>query len=197
MCPSGKLCLLLYCWLVPQCWLYGQWLACFTPKRSYPVSLSAVRCSSQPCWGNLKTQPLATLPEMAHPAHRLAFTLADLHQSACRLVELRPGCIVTYRLLREVHRLPSDDPLLAQAKDATENSKWVNQLNGSQLPDGSWGRFRSKDTKTKTMFRTTEAAIDRAFALGLEPGEGCLARVQHYIMEVLRGEAHITDRRER
>ena len=47
------------------------------------------------------------------------------------------------------------------------------------------------------MFRTTEEAIDRAFALGLEPGEGCLSRVGQYIMEVLRGEEHFTDRIER
>jgi hypothetical protein len=134
---------------------------------------------------------------MTLTAHQLAFSLADLHQSASQLLELRPGCIVTYRLLREVLRPPPDDPLLAQAKDAAVNSKWVNQLNESQLPDGSWGRFHSQDTRKKTVFRTTEAAIDRAFALGLEPREGCLARVQHYIMEVLRGEEHITDRKEK
>jgi hypothetical protein len=126
-----------------------------------------------------------------------SFTLVDVHQAARALLELSPGSIVTCRLLREVLRVPSDDPQLAQASAAASDSLWTRQLDESQLPDGSWGRFHSQDTKQKTLFRTTEVAIDRAFALGLEPGVGCLARVQGYILEVLGGEAHITDRTEK
>lgn len=69
----------------------------------------------------------------------------------------------------------------------------MHQLEDSQLPDGSWGRFYSQDTKKKTMFRTTEEAIDRVFALGLEPGEGVLTSVSQYIQDVLHGDAQITD----
>ena len=89
--------------------------------------------------------------------------------------------------------MPSDDPELVGVKKAALQAKWVRQLNDSQLPDGSWGRFHSQDTKKKTVFRTTEEAIDRAFALGLEPDEGLLKRVSLYCRQVLDGEAKITD----
>ena len=82
-------------------------------------------------------------------------------------------------------------------KNAALQSKWVRQLEDAQLPDGSWGRFHSQDTKKKTVFRTTEEAIDRAFALGLEPGDGLLTRVSQYIQNVLDGDAQITDRDEK
>ena len=59
------------------------------------------------------------------------------------------------------------------------------------------GRFHSQDTKKKTAFRTTEEAIDRAFALGLEPGDGVLTLASQYIHDVLHGDAQITDRTEK
>ena len=73
----------------------------------------------------------------------------------------------------------------------------MHQLEESQLPDGSWGRFHSQDTKKKTVFRTTEEAIDRAFALGLEPGEGVLKQTSLYCTKVLDGAIHLTDRSEK
>ena len=73
----------------------------------------------------------------------------------------------------------------------------MRQLEESQLADGSWGRFHSQDTKKKTVFRTTEEAIDKAFALGLEPTDRILRRVSGYIQDVLHGDCQITDRKEK
>lgn len=108
---------------------------------------------------------------MAHMPDLVAFTLADVHQAAIELLKENPEAIVSYRLLQEVLRLPTNNPKLLQAKKAALTGKWVRQLEESQLSDGSWGRFHSQDTKQKTVFRTTEEAIDRAFALGLEPSD--------------------------
>jgi hypothetical protein len=134
---------------------------------------------------------LAPAPDLA------TFTLTDVHQAARVLLEANPEAILTYRLLREVLQVPSNSPELAKAKEAALNSKWVRQLEESQLPDGSWGRFHSQDTKIKTAFRTTEEAIDRAVALGLEPGDRILKRVSRYIQDALLGDTHITDLNEK
>ncbi len=125
------------------------------------------------------------------------FTLEDIHSSARNILEEAPVGILAHRLLREVIRVPSDDPDQIQAKKAAADGKWVRQLVGAQIPDGSWGRFHSQDTQVKTAFRTTEEAIDRAFGLGIEPNSQMLSQVSQYILDVLHGELHITDRVEK
>ncbi len=132
---------------------------------------------------------------MAAPTPNWArFTLADVLQTARDLLTTHPEPVVAYRLLREVVRVPPGHPELTHQKNLALTGKWVHQLEASQLPDGSWGRFHSQDTKRKTVFRTTEEAIDRAFALGLESGEGVLKQTSLYCMKVLDGAAHLTDR---
>ncbi|OGN92924.1 MAG: hypothetical protein A2Y88_09130 [Chloroflexi bacterium RBG_13_48_10] len=123
----------------------------------------------------------------------MTFTLDDIHRSTRQVLASAPDGVVAYRLLREVLHVHPDDPSLVTAKVAALSSQWVRQLQGSQLPDGSWGRFHTQDTKVKTVFRTTEEAIDRAFALGLEPTDTCLTNVRKYIENVLSGDAMITD----
>jgi hypothetical protein len=134
---------------------------------------------------------------MAPTTIPVTFTLADLYQAARAIIAVNPGAIISYRLLREVLRLSPSDPELAQLKKAALNSKWVHQLEESQLPDGSWGRFHTQDTKKRTIFRTTEEAIDRAFSLGLEPSDKILRRVSGYIQDALNGNVYITDRIEK
>jgi hypothetical protein len=136
------------------------------------------------------------VPIMAPAPDLVSFTLADVNQAARELLEANPEAIVPYRLLREVLRLPATNPELLQAKKAAMAGKWVRQLEESQLSDGSWGRFHSQDTKNKTVFRTTEEAIDRAFALGLGPSDRIVRRVSGYIQDVLHGDFRITDREE-
>ena len=134
---------------------------------------------------------------MANPAGNAGFSLDDIQLTAGSILEAHPDTIVAWRLLREVLHRPSDDQDVVRVKTALETNRWMRQLEQAQLPDGSWGRFHSQDTKQKTAFRTTEEAIDRAIALGADPREGVLLRVHQYILEVLRGAARITDRDEK
>ena len=134
---------------------------------------------------------------MTHTPDSVIFTLDDIHRSARDILGANPDWVVRQRLIREVLRESSDNPTLAQAKNAALSSKWVQLLEEAQLPDGSWGRFHSQDTIKKTAFRTTEEAIERAFALGLEPGDAVLQRVRQYILEVMHGDAQIADRNEK
>ncbi|MFZ2097599.1 MAG: hypothetical protein WAV05_13260 [Anaerolineales bacterium] len=134
---------------------------------------------------------------MAPLDHRQQFRLEDLLHSAHEILANKPDAIVAWRLLRDVLHLAEDDPELVEAKEKALVSKWVHQLEETQLPDGSWGRFHSQDTKQKTTFRTSEEAIDRAFALGLEADHPILTQVQRYIQLVLQGQACVTDRDEK
>jgi hypothetical protein len=124
------------------------------------------------------------------------FNLDDVQQAAGKLLADRPDPIVAYRLQREVLRLPDAHPELTRVKQAALTSRWVQALQQAQLPDGSFGRFHSQDTRVKTIFRTTEEAIDRAFALGMDRSDAVLARTRQYILQALHGEAQITDRQE-
>ncbi len=122
-----------------------------------------------------------------------AFTLTNLHHCADSLLSTHPDPVVKYLLTRDVLRRDPSSPEMRQLKAAAHTSRWVKQLEDSQLPDGSWGRFHSQDTKVKTVFRTTEQAIQRALALGLEPGDPILQRVREYILQALAGSLTITD----
>ena len=125
------------------------------------------------------------------------FTLEELlHSSQC-ILDIVPDGVLSYRLLREVLRIQPDDPELVRVNQAIVNNKWIRQLKEAQLSNGSWGRFHSQDTKVKTVFHTTEEAIDRAFALGIDPNDPILSFVRQYILNVLHGDLQITDRDEK
>ncbi len=128
---------------------------------------------------------------------QVAFSPDEISCIAREILATRPDPVPTYRLLNEVLRLPSDDPEHAKARMAAGRSSGVRQLKAAQLADGSWGRFHSQDTQVKSIFRTSEEAIDRAFSLGLDPGHPVLSRAKAYIEKVLVGQAHITDREEK
>ena len=92
---------------------------------------------------------------MALTPNHLLFTLEDVHHSAREILHAKPDAILAQQLLRDVLCVTPNDPELREAKEASTTSIWVHQLEAAQLPDGSWGRFHSQDTKKKTVFRTT------------------------------------------
>jgi hypothetical protein len=117
----------------------------------------------------------------------LSFTHADLIAIAERLLEMEPDPIPRFRLLRDVLCLGPSDPRYRQAKNALQESKWVIQLKEAQLSDGTWGRFHSRDSRLKTRFPTTELAISRALACGLDGGSRLLAQATRRIVEYADG----------
>jgi len=130
---------------------------------------------------------------MARLEPHLHFSQESLQHIVRAIFTLQPGSIVTWQLLRHVLGLPADQARLVNARAALSGNQWVQQLVAEQLPDGSFGRFHSQDTQQKTIFRTSEQAIDRAFALGLEPNHPVLACMRSYIQLALQGQVHITD----
>lgn len=122
-----------------------------------------------------------------------AFTLADLQQSVETLMQADPDAIVVYRLWQEVLRLPGDDPALQIFRQLALRGEWVRELEQAQLPDGSWGRFHSQDSRAKMDFHTSEEAIQRALALGLDINSPVLERARQYILGALAGRVSLSD----
>ena len=114
-----------------------------------------------------------------------------------RILDLNPDPVPRFRLLRDVLQIPQDDGVLASAKHAMLNSRWVKQLEDAQEVNGSWGRFHSQDTKVKKPFRTTEEAIRRALALGLTAQDEVLKRAIGYMEAIMEGREHWTDQAEK
>jgi len=74
---------------------------------------------------------------------------------------------VKYKILFHFLDCPYEDKRLSELRQSFLNSDIVNQLYETQLPDGSWGPLRGKDYSCKSIFPTTEVAIDRCLYIGL------------------------------
>lgn len=127
----------------------------------------------------------------------LPFSAGDIERLARQLLALDPQPAPRCLLLRDVLCVPAHDRELAAARAALEQSPAARALADAQLADGSWGRFHSQDTNAKQIFPTSEYAIERALALGLDARFAALARMQGYIERHLRGEVVWTDRPEK
>jgi hypothetical protein len=125
------------------------------------------------------------------------FTQQDIVYIARDLLarDLDPGPRV--RLLRDVLGVAPDDSRYRQARRDLQQSRWVRALKAAQEADGSWGRFHSQDTKRRTRFPTSEFAIMRGLALGLNKSDPVFRRATGYMRRVLRGQARWSDRYEK
>lgn len=109
------------------------------------------------------------------------------------LLNLTRQPIPCYRILKQILERSADDAELGQAYQDVINSLWYAELSSTQLANGSWGRFHSRDSKVKTRFPTTELALTRALALGLDRSDTLLARTYLYIESVVGGIRQWTD----
>ena len=100
---------------------------------------------------------------------------------AQNILGFETNVIVRFRLLRDVLRSSPDSPELFTLMSGLNQHPWVKQLSQEQQPDGSWGRFHSMDSRLKARFPTSETAIRRALALGLDKENPVLARVAGYM----------------
>jgi hypothetical protein len=117
--------------------------------------------------------------------------------AAERILARDPDPVVSFRLMRDVLRLPVDSPELAHAKRAMGKSRWVREVDREQWYDGSWGRFHSQDTAARQRIPTTEVGVERALALGLDSSHAVPRKAAGYITRVLNGSVDVRDRPER
>lgn len=65
-----------------------------------------------------------------------------ISEIASRILESDPDPVVMGRLQRDVLHISNSQLIAANEIDA---NPWVHQLIQEQYPDGSWGRFHSRD----------------------------------------------------
>ena len=104
-----------------------------------------------------------------------------------RILELTTDPIPRCRILRDILRVPVEDSWVMAARAGMLKSKWVADLQNSQLADGTWGRFHSQDSSRKAKFPTTESAINRALALGMDKDTELLQKASAYMLDHLAG----------
>lgn len=123
----------------------------------------------------------------------LVFNQISTGALAHKILDLRPDPAPRLRLLRDVLRCPPEDGDVRQAEQEVAQSKWVTELAQHQQPDGTWGRFHSQDSQVKTPFPTTEYAIRRALALGLDRHSPILQKAAAFIADHLDGNSTWSD----
>lgn len=128
--------------------------------------------------------------------HRV-FTLNQIESPGKRILEGQPNAIVRHRILRDVLRLPPGCAELVTTHAQLLSHAWVEELRREQHPGGSWGRFHSMDSTVNTRFPTSEAAIRRALALGLDKNDPILKRAVDFMSSVLAGKVTWSDRVEK
>jgi hypothetical protein len=111
---------------------------------------------------------------------------------------LRDSCdpVVGFRLLRDVLRASRDSDEFVAARRGILKSRWVLELKREQREDGSWGRFHSA-MKSKGKIVTTEAAVERGLALGLEASDPAFRAAIDYLSCLLDGSVGFPDPAER
>ncbi len=125
------------------------------------------------------------------------FTRSQVTSLGMRLLETRPNAIVTHRILRDILHQSIGTIDLKNTSHQILSHPWTEQLTCEQYPDGSWGRFHSMDSTIKTLFPTTEIAVRRALALGLDKEALLLARTKQYMQKILEGRTTWSDRVEK
>lgn len=111
---------------------------------------------------------------------------------------LRDDCdpVVRFRLLRDVLHVSRDSDGFVDARRGMLKSRWVLELKREQREDGSWGRFHSA-MKSKGKVVTTEAAVERGLALGLEASDPAFRATIDYLSRLLEGSVGFPDPPER
>ena len=124
---------------------------------------------------------------------KLSFTRANIVSTACHILDLNPDPVPHYLVLRDLLRCSPTDTALLEAEQNLSASKWIEELDSTQHSDGTWGRFHTQDTRVKTLFPTTEFAIRRALALGLDHRSSILQKASGFIQAHLQGTATWSD----
>lgn len=120
-------------------------------------------------------------------------TLAEIESLGKQLLLRTNQPVPRFRLLRDVVGESPSSELMQHAHIALRSSNWVEELARSQSPDGSWGRFHSRNSTLKTRFPTTELALYRARALGLSKTDDLIGHSTHLMEEILSGKANWRD----
>ncbi|WP_105615822.1 hypothetical protein [Vallitalea okinawensis] len=112
------------------------------------------------------------------------------------LVEFDLDVIPKYLLMRDILKIDKDNKLMKNTKCKLLETKWVKDIVNLQWDDGSWGRFHSMSTSSKTSI-TTERALRRLLILGLDKADEPIQRVLSYMNKYLNRDLDLRDYKEK
>ncbi len=124
-------------------------------------------------------------------------TRDDARALALEILRGKPDPAVRIRLLHDVLRVGRDDERLRAAETLRDDSLHIAQLREEQRADGSWGRLHSRDTSVGQPIPTTEWAVERALALGLDVHHPVVAAASRHLGAILEGKKIPPDPAER
>lgn len=104
--------------------------------------------------------------------------------------------VPSYYILRYILKLPANHHSVVKAKENILNTERVKNIVRLQQNDGSFGYFHSLSCSSNYSI-TTEQALRRLKALGLDYGDLCIQKVVLYIERFLQGKEKFPDRREK
>lgn len=125
------------------------------------------------------------------------FTSEQITEIGQSILNGHPNAIVSFRILRDVLHQPPASLNLESARGQMLIHPWVKELAQEQQANGSWGRFHSMDSTLKACFPTSETAIRRALALGLDKDTPVLKKAIRFMEKVLTGKSVWSDRVEK
>jgi hypothetical protein len=114
-------------------------------------------------------------------------TRDDVRALGFEILRGKPDPAVRVRLLRDVLCVEPGDERLRAAHVALDDSAHVARLREQQRADGSWGRLHSRDTAARQSIPTTEWAVERAVAIGIDAGHPILDAAAAFLAGVVTG----------
>jgi hypothetical protein len=124
---------------------------------------------------------------------QLVFSQADLESLAQRILNLDPDPSPRCLVLRDLLHCSPAETALQIAQRELKGSKWSIELENDQRSDGTWGRFHTQGSQVKSPFPTTEFAIRRALALGLDRRSPILQKTVSFIEAHIQGKTTWSD----
>lgn len=113
---------------------------------------------------------------------------------ADRILDMNPDPIPKLRLLRDVLMLNVEEKPYLEAREEAMQSRLVREVSSQQQKDGSWGRFFSRNRVVKNPCKTTETALIRARALGMDRKLATMQQAVAYLERILKDEVSWPDR---
>lgn len=117
----------------------------------------------------------------------------QITKTAEELLHLHPQPVPHFRLLRDVLQAPTNSAGYRAAQESVSRHPHVLELYETQEENGTWGRFHTQDSAIKKRFVTSECAIERALALGLDLESPLLRRTVGFLTAHIAGQAAWSD----
>jgi len=123
--------------------------------------------------------------------------IAGINKIARKVLEKTEEPAVRLLLFRDVLGFSVEDSRVRAALKEISRSVHVQILKKEQRRDGGWGAFHTKPYKCRAGYYSTETAVERAVALGLDGSHPVLNKALQYILRLMDGSLSFPDYEEK